>query len=74
MFSAPQKLLCVSDDNELSFVMEEGDVLSKGKKNIIVDRKFTYEFTKSITKLNTEITFTENELKKLIVNSIFKEI
>lgn len=64
----PNKILIVSDDNELE-LKDIGKSVSKGG-----DRLFVYVYTKSNTKLNTKFRLTESELIKYIENRIFKEI
>ena len=74
MFTAPLKFLIVSDNNELILIGEEGDVVSFKTKNVIKDRKLTYQYTKSKTKLDEEICFSESELKKYLDNKTFIEL
>lgn len=57
----PLKIKVNSDDNELEF------------QNIVL-KSNVYKYTKSVTKLNSLIAWTDEELTKLIANNIIKEI
>ena len=59
----PKNLFVPSDDNELQYI-------STNKKGDM----YVYVYKKSITKLNTEISFSDVELRKLLSNEIFTKI
>lgn len=59
----PKKVVILSDGNEMEFL------------RIINDKKekmFVYKYSKSESKMNKEVTFSERELKKQLKN-FFKE-
>jgi hypothetical protein len=60
----PQKLICVSDSNELELVRT-----IKGK-----ELSYEYQFTKSETKKGMLMTISESNLEKNIRREIFKSI
>jgi hypothetical protein len=59
----PQKLLIPSDDNELTF-----------SKIVGKEKHLEYTYTKSVTKLGTTLTISQEDVDKKIKNQIFKTI
>ena len=57
------KLLVISDDNELTFVKVTGK-----------DKALEYVYSKSITKLGTTLTISQDDVDKKISNNIFKTL
>lgn len=66
-FTIPKKLLITSDDSEIKLVK----TIPKDKNR--KEETYLYEFTKSITKENTQFEMTEQQLKNNLKN-FFKEI
>ena len=58
----PQKLICLTDSNELSFIR-----IIKNKETL-----YEYQFTKSETKTGMTMTFSESQLEKSLKQKIFK--
>ena len=58
----PQKLTCLTDSNELSFIR-----IIKNKETL-----YEYQFTKSETKEGMTMTFSESQLEKSLKQKIFK--
>lgn len=61
----PNKILCVSDNNELVY---DGIVPIKGKPSMYI-----YKYVKSVTKKGM-FAMTENELRNYLKNNIFMAI
>ena len=61
-FMPPQKLTCLTDSNELSFIR-----IIKNKETL-----YEYQFIKSETKEGMTMTFSESQLEKSLKNKIFK--
>ena len=58
----PQKLTCLTDSNELSFIR-----IIKNKETL-----YEYQFIKSETKEGMTMTFSESQLEKSLKQKIFK--
>lgn len=58
-YSPPNKMLITSDNNELEFI---------ATRLVNKEAVFVYRFIKSETKLNLEMSFSEVELKRQLIN------
>lgn len=58
-YSPPNKILITSDNNELEFI---------ATRLVNKEAVFVYRFIKSETKLNLEMSFSEVELKRQLIN------
>lgn len=67
MFTAPKKLLVVSDSNEMEL---RDDIIVKKSG----ERQLVYVYTKSFTKDGLMLPISENDLRNNLKNNIFKSI